>query len=238
MSSLDGRATLRAEITVPPSGAWYADLTLVAGVLPALGPATLTFMDLALPGAVTLAGYDIPDQPRVVVEGGAGWGRALPRAGSYQAPGGVQLLTVLRDLAGLATYPGGPATGEAYDAPADVRLPVYSWPASHRRLPVYGRTVLADLVERGQLATWRVHVGGVGDASNGRTRFDDWPAIGAADAAGVLLSPRDLERGMRRYGLATRAAPFLPGATADGITIRRAVFSETAKAAQVKVYDR
>lgn len=232
MSSLNGRATLRAEITVPPSGAAYADLTLVAGALPALGPATLTFYDLTFVGAVTRAGYDIPDQPRVVFETGAGWGRALPRTGSYQAPGGVQLLTVLRDLAGLATYPGGPATGEVYDIPADVRLPSYAWAKSHPRLPVYGRTVLADLVEHGHLATWRV------DPATGHTSFADWPAIGAADAAGVLLSPRNLERGMRRYGLATRAAAFLPGATADGITVRRAVFHETAKAAVVKVWDR
>jgi hypothetical protein len=233
VSTLDGRACLRTEITVPPSGAAYADITLVAGgALPALGPATLVFLDLTFRGAVTRVGEDDPGKPRVVFEVGAGWGRALPRAGSYKAPGGVSLLTVLRDLAGLATYPGGPATGEAYDAPADVTLPSYAWAASAPRLPVYGRTVLADLVTRGHLATWRV------DPSTGNTRFNEWPAIGAADAAGVLLSPRNLERGMRRYGLASRAAAFLPGATVEGVTVRRVIFHETAKAAVARCYDR
>lgn len=223
MSDLDGRKLVRLRyLTFPPAGGWEADVTLSDGGAPALGRATITIGDLPAAGCIVTTGIDAPDQPRVVIRGGAGWGATLPRAGNYKG-GSVRLSTVLRDLADLArTDPADASTAEPYDSPTDVILGAdYRWPLSTERAPVHARIVLAALILRGAIPTWRV-------ATNGRTRFDAWPSLPPADGAGRLQDPRNLARGVRRYALDTRAAAFLPGATVEEKTIRRVTFREDA----------
>lgn len=228
MSTLDAARVLRIRsLAIPPAGGWQCDLDLDATAVPALGAATLTVGDLVLPGTVTAAGAE--DNPtggariRVTAEGGAGWSRPLARAGRYEAPGGVQLLTVLRDLAELA--------GEPYTAPPDVLLPaVYRWPASTPREPMTGAHVLADLMRRGAIPTWRVEPG------TGRTRFDAWPAQGAADSSGRVVRRSLSDRGRRTVGLDTRVQAFLPGGTLEGAPIRRLLIVEDSSKLAGEVY--
>jgi len=228
VSTLDAARVLKIHVLhVPPAGGWYADLHLDATTLPALGAATLTVGDLSLVGTVTDSAFDDHPtggaKPRVVIEGGAGWARPLPREGRYEAAGGVRLLTVLRDLADLV--------GEPYDAPTDAPLPAsYRWPASTPREPVTGADVLADLMARGAIPTWRVEPGG-------RTRFDAWPSLGAADAFGRVMR-RNLARGRRTVGLDNRVAAFLPGSTLEGVATRRLIVRETASKLEAEVYER
>jgi hypothetical protein len=200
-----------------------ADVILERGAMPAPGPATLQIADLALVGKILpgRGGLDAPDQPHVVIAGGSGWDRLLTTAGSYTSSGNVRLTTVVRDLAELA--------GEAYDAPAEAKLPpTYEWTASAPRAPRRVRDVLADLVLRRAITTWRV-------SPTGRTRFDGWPLIGPADNAGRVTS-RGMARGVRYVGLDTRAAAFLPGGTLEGATIARVIYYETGGALSAEVW--
>lgn len=219
MSTLDSLRVLRIHsLVIPPAGGWTADIWLDATLLPALGTATLTVGDLVLPGTVVQSDMDDHPtggaRPRVTLHGGAGWRRPLARAGLYQSASGVRLLTVLRDLADLV--------GEAYTAPADFELPKeYRWPASTSREPVTGAHVLADLMRRGAIPTWRVEPG------TGKTRFDAWPSIGAADASGRVM-PRNLARGRRPVALDERVQAFLPGSTLEGVATRRLLIREDA----------
>ena len=226
MSTLGTQRILEVHsLLVPPSGGWIADVALDSTALPPLGSTALTIGDLQLVGAVTAAGYDDHPvggaRPRVIVEGGAGWGLVLARGGAYEAPEGVRLSTVLGDLAALV--------GEPYDAPDDVLLtPGYGWAIPTAHWPVTGRAVLADLVARGAVPTWRV-------APSGRTRFDGWPSSGAADGA-VRVTSRNLARARRHVACDQRVAALLPGATLEGVTIRRLLVRETASAITAEVY--
>lgn len=225
MSSLRGQRVSRVELHYPSSGAWRAEVTLERGKLPAAGPAELRVADLATQGRILpgIGGLDGPDLPSVVVQGGAGWDAPLTQAGAYGAPGGVCLSTVLRDVAALA--------GEPYDAPAEALLPAsYEWTESRRGAPRLIRSVLADLVIRGAIPTWRM-------APNGRTRFDAWPSIGEAIRR-EQVTERDLASGVRMVGLLDRAAAFLPGATVEGATIRRVIFLDTGSALTAEVWSR
>lgn len=225
MSTLRGQRIAKLELHIPSSGGWRAEVTLERGGIPAPGAAELRVADLVLQGKVlpARAGLDGPDQPSAVVQGGAGWSSLLTMGGAYSAPGGVRLSTVLRDIAALA--------GEPYDAPAEALLPdAYEWTASSTLAPRMIRSVLRDLMQRRAIPTWRV-------APSGRTRFDPWPAIGEA-LRHEQVTRRALAMGVRRVGLLDRAAAFLPGATCEGATIRRVIFTETASALSAEVWSR
>lgn len=223
MSNLGGQTIVAADVTIHPSGGCWGSLKLEQGSLPALGFTVLQLHDLAMVVSVVRRGYDAPATPRAVVMGGAGWRRLLPApGGGYGSPAGVKLSTVLFDLAGIA--------GEPYDAPADVSLgPGYGWDASDPRAAVRCRHVLADLIERGAIPTWRVTPGG-------RTRFDPWPALPAADQHVDLIGDRNLERGVRRFSVKGSAAALLPGASADGVTIARVLFTETSESLEARAW--
>lgn len=223
MSDLGGARVLEVHSGhVPPAGGFLFDLSLDATTLPALARTTLTIGDQSFVGTVTSAAFDDNPKggarPRVLFEGGAGWGISLPRLGQYGG-GPLRLSVVLRDLAGLV--------GEPYDAPADVLLPEsWGWPAG-----VKGWTVLADLQDRGAIPTWRV------DPTTGRTRFDAWPLTGPADATGRVMR-RNLSMGRRTVGLDSRVAAWLPGGTVEGVTIRRLRLRQTGSMLEVEVWER
>lgn len=226
MSTLRGLRVQRAEVHVPPSGAWRAWVTLPSGPTPPPGPALLQVADLALQGSVLAdrGGLDGPDLPSVVVAGGAGWERLLARPGVYASPAGIRLSTVLQDLAILA--------GEPFGAPAERLLGTrYEWTASLPGRPRRVRSVLADLVQRGAIPTWRI-------PPDGAARFDAWPAIGAADRFAGAVTARDLVRGIRNVGLTDKAAAFLPGATLEGATIQRVIFTDVAEELSAEVWSR
>jgi hypothetical protein len=225
VSDLSGTRVLEVHsLHVPPAGGWLADLSLDATALPPLAMATLTIGDLSLVGTVTSAAFDDHPlggaRPRVLLEGGAGWGKPLARLGQYGG-GPLRLSVVLRDLAGLV--------GEFYDPPADVLLPdSWGWPAGAR-----GWTVLADLRERGAISTWRV------DPATGHTVFTPWPSTGAADATGrIPPGGRNLTLGKRHVLLDSRVAAWLPGGTVEGVAIRRLRLWQTGSTLEAEVYER
>lgn len=225
MSTLRGLSLISATVTIPPAGGWFASCVISQGNAPDPGAADLVIGDLTLRGTIPegRAGVDTPDAPACIVIGGNGWNTLLAQEGAYNAPGGVRLSTVLRDLAALA--------GEAYVAPAEVRLPEsWGWPASSSAYPVRARSVLSALVKRGAIPTWRV------DPATGRTRFNEWPVIGACDGRAQIVN-RDLRRGIRYLALDGSVAAILPGATIEGATIRRVTITDNAGALKAETWD-
>jgi hypothetical protein len=208
MAFLGARSLMDFELAIPPSGGWMLRGHLESGAPPAPGAATVTIGDLVMPGSILpdRGGTDSPDQPAVVVAAGYGWRTVLPR-GDFASPTGVRLTTVLAALAAVC--------GEPYTVPPELKLPsAYGWAAGTR-----GRQVLAELVARGALPWWRV------DPATGRTTFTPWPALGAADAHGVILD-RDLVTGRRMVALSTSVRAWLPGATVQGVGIARVDITE------------
>ena len=226
MSTLAGRRVTDLEAHIPPAGGFLATGHLDSGPPLASGFATLTVGDLALVGTVlpNRGGLDSPERPSFVLRGGAGWATLLPAA-SWASPSKVRLSTVLSAL--------GQATGEAYDAPPEALLgSAYGWDAG-----TPADAVLADLVARGATPTWRVAPFVAGSTTlTGRTRFDAWPSLPAADAKGTVMDPR-LIRGAREVGLTTNVFAFLPGATLKGATVARLTLREQNEELRAVVYD-
>lgn len=225
MSTLAGLPVIRGETTIPPSGGWFGTYLLNSSTLPALGPTALVIHDLVLVGRIIRR--DFADHPggalvTATVQGGAGWRLPVTRAGTYASSGGVRLSTVLRDLAAMAD--------ESYTAPAEVTLgTAYTWQAHTPTSPVHGADILADLVWRRFVATWRV------EPFTGLTRFDAWPSLGRADGRGRIVA-RDLARGRRTIGLDVAVRACLPGATIEDALITRTVLQETASDLRAHVY--
>jgi len=218
MSLLGARRCTELTIPLPPFGAWIGDAVLDSGDPPNPGPATLTIGDLVLSCTILSkrGGLDSPDRPHVMLTGGAGWLAKLP-AGAFESSGGVRLSTVLGALAGL--------TGERLRPFAEGKLPPdYGWAAGDT-----GADVLADLVRRGALPTWRI-------TSKGFTAFSPWPSTGAADAFGVI-EDRDLARGVRYVRLSDRIAAWLPGATVQGTKISRIILTEREQETRVQTWE-
>lgn len=223
--SLLGKAPIaKLECHIPAAGGWRATATLAGGAVPALGATTLTIgTDLVLTGTIVDADEDAPGRPNVIVYGGAGWRLPVARGESWQSSGGVRLKTVLTALQR--------ATGEPLAMPTDVSLGEdFGWPMASPFAPFPYGDVLGILVRRRAVATWRV-------APNGDTRFDPWPSLGAADAKGRLLR-RNLDVGLRVYGLDARAAAFLPGSTVEGITTARITYREDAGKLEAETWER
>lgn len=227
MSTLGDLRVLVADVSIPPSGGWFGTVSLDASTLPPLGATTLTIGDLQLRGAIIRTDWDDVrngGRPIATVRGGAGWRLPVARAGVYASDGGVKLSTVIADLAKM--------TGENCATPSEMSLGVaFSWPAHRPLAPVHGAHVLADLVDRGYLPTWRV------DVATGQTVWSAWPAGAAADGRG-RITDRARDRGRRTVGLDVQVAAFLPGATLEGITIARTVLRASASELHAEVYDR
>lgn len=227
MSTLGAARVLVADVMIPPSGAWWGTVSLDASSLPPLGRTSLTIGDLVLVGSVVRVDWD--DQvnggrPIATVRGGEGWGRPVTRAGSYSSSGGVKLSTVIQDLATM--------TGEPCGALVDVSLgQSFAWPAHAPFAPFHASDVLADLVRRRFLPTWRV------EPFSGRTVWSAWPTLTFADGKGRITS-RARDRGRRTVGLDVQVAAFLPGATLEGVAIARTLLHAEAEDLRAEVYDR
>jgi hypothetical protein len=221
MALLNGARVMDLELTFPPAGGWLCSLHLQSGPVPAAGAAALVVGDLTLPGAIVpgRVGLDAPDRPAAVVAGGYGWRTRLPSpGGAFESPGQVRLSTVLAAL--------GKACDELYDAPPEQRLGKrYGWTAGTR-----GRAVLAELVARRAIPTWRV------EPTTGRTVFTLWPTLPAADRFGVV-EPRRIASGAWHVALDRSASAWLPGASVGGIAIARTVFSEANGELKATVYE-
>jgi hypothetical protein len=219
VSLLGSRRVTDLAVQIPPAGGWVATGHLDSGKPPDPGPATLTIGDLSLSGVVQAGrgGLDAPDRPAFLLAGGAGWRTLLPApGGAYASPSGVRLSTVLADLAR--------ACGEAYDAPPEALLgPSYGWDAG-----TPADAVLADLIARGAIPTWRV-------LPSGRTSFTPWPSLPAADSRGTV-EDRELVRGARSVALTTWVAAWLPGATVQADTIVRTIFKEDGEQLRATVF--
>ena len=221
-SSLGGVPLTKLYCHVPPSGAWWAEVAFASGQAPAIGPATLTVLDLALVGKVVRSGEDAPGEPWAIVRGAAGLWEPLLRGESWQSDEGVRLKTVLTVLAR--------ATGETLTLPTDANLgEAYGWPSAGPQTPSTGLRVLDDVVRRGAVPTWRVEPAGA-------VRFDAWPASDVADARG-RVSARRLAFGRRQVGLDNAARAFLPGAILEGVPVVRVTFREHAGEAQAEVWE-
>lgn len=98
--SLNGRRVIAADVRLPPSGVWTADLDLDEAAAPLTGAAVVQLGALTLRGTVdpTHSG-EFADARRVRVLGGAGgWGKELPPR-SYHNDAGVKRSTILQDAA-------------------------------------------------------------------------------------------------------------------------------------------
>lgn len=221
MAALNARRVSDLQVTILPDGGCLGWLHAVGGEPPTPGAATLTIGDLPLVVTVLAdrGGTDAPAYPAVAIASGYGWRTRLPAPGGrFASPGGVRLSTVLAALSGLV--------GEAYDVPAEAKLgPAYSWDAGTR-----GRAVLADLVARGAIQTWRVN------PLTGRTRFDAWPTLPAADARGTITH-RDLVHGVRYVKVVDSVRAWLPGATVQGARIARTIIREKDSETSLEVWE-
>lgn len=209
MSTLADLPIERVELTMPRYGAWRADVTLSSGTPPS-GQVTLVIAKLELVGAVTRAGLDSADCPRLVVVGAPGWGRTLEKPLSYQSDAGVRLKTVLRDLAKLADE----TIVQPDDAPIGQHFEAIPTRAVETRL----RDVLSALHRVGHVPRWRVDPDGV-------TRFGARTGEDVTDKVRVLR--RNAGLGMRRLS-SESAADFLPGNEVEGEAIERVTIYETA----------
>ncbi len=202
MSDVNGQLADRVVVNVPRYGLWRASVWLSSGTAPT-GSVTLTVGGLEFVGTVDGGGEDTADRPSLTIVGGLGWEAPLADPMSYQSPAGVQLSTVLRDLATRA--------GEPIELPADRSLG-----SNFEALPSLGqqlllRDVLDGLRRTGKLGPWRVDPDGV-------MRFGERTGVEVASRATEMR--RNAALGMRVLGI-DKAAPFMPGNTVDGATIDR-----------------
>ncbi len=97
-SSLNGQRVVSANISIPYYGAWVADVVLSVSTAIPTGLVTLVFADVTLIGTVYRQFSFTGARSARIVGGYAGWQKTVgPRA--YQSAGGVNVSTVLGDLA-------------------------------------------------------------------------------------------------------------------------------------------
>lgn len=145
-------------LLIPLVGAWTADVALAGQDPLDPGPATFVIGNLTLQGTVYRSSVYGGQTHARLVGGAGGWRLPAPAQG-YGNPNGIQLSTVLGDVAA--------ATGESIVIAADVNIGTayarVAFPAS------VASDVLWGLVGQGYIPSWRVDIDGI-------TRTDPWPA--------------------------------------------------------------
>jgi hypothetical protein len=228
MSTLGTLRISASTTSIPEYGTARADVLLEAGMVPSVGPATLTLADLSMRGTIVTADLDAPDLPRAVWVNGAGWDLPLPGR-SYGTDAGVRLSTVLKDLIAdvkTAAMAEGFAT-EFFDAasmPADRQLEKLDL----RPAGSTGRDMLGMLHRVGIVPPWWV-------ASDGSTHFGPRPSGPGTGRATVIR--RNAALGMRYFGLDSPAG-WLPGTSLESVITRRLVIHERASSLTANAYSR
>lgn len=156
-ASVNGLQVVSGSLMIPLVGVWTADLQL-AGQDPVEGPATVVIGNLTLQGtAYRSAAYGGSTSVRLI--GGAGGWRLPVAPQGYGNPGGIQLSTVLGDVAA--------ATGESIIVASDVNIGTafarVAFPTS------VASDVLWQMVAQQFIPSWRVDPDGI-------TQTDAWPA--------------------------------------------------------------
>ena len=219
MSTIGTQRIARVNLSMPYYGTARADVIPENGDAPAVGPSTLTIVDLALVGGILRADIDAPEKPHAIWVSGPGWD--LPLAGrSYKAS--VQLKTILADLLSDVS---AACTKEGYAAESYAAMPAnatiagcsgYVRLASTSKAQRTGRMTLASLWRAGLIPAWWI-------APDGSTHFDSRPS-------GVSVGRNDIMRrnaaaGMRWLGCDSPVG-FLPGTTLEGVMTSRLVVKE------------
>lgn len=228
-ATVNGINIVDGEIHLPRHGSAWADVELDAGDA-LTDPITLVIADLTLALDVERGGVSA-GIARYLLRGGLAWEREVkPR--SYQSDRGVQLRTVIADLArdvGLRPEPGQGATGRGV-----VRLPpdrtigtAYARPGSGEspagRRVVRGRDVLSD---RKLALAWWIE-------PDGSTRFGTRSP--GEVAAEHRIIKRNLAHGIRVVGTESPAA-FVPGMVFDGEAIDAVVIRIAARDFTLETY--
>lgn len=119
-ATLEGYTVTRATVTIPASGAWWAEVAVDVET-ELVGAATLRVGDLDLVGTLRPGGGGFGGASSYRLEAGAGsWGRVLPARG-YRGGAPVKLSTVLADLAGAVGETVAPGFADADLGTAYVR---------------------------------------------------------------------------------------------------------------------
>jgi hypothetical protein len=157
-ATANGLPVIGGSLLIPLVGAWTADLVLAGQDPLPVGPATVVIGNLTLQGTVYRSAVYGGQVKARLVAGAGGWRNPVPPQG-YGNPGGIQLSTVLGDVA--------VATGESIIVAADVNIGTayarVAFPSS------VASDVLWQMVAQGFIPSWRVDVDGI-------TRTDAWPA--------------------------------------------------------------
>lgn len=225
MSTLGGITIQTVELHIPRWGGARARIETADGAVP-VGPATLIVGNLSLVGNVVpeRAGENAASSWVGIWESGFAWQTILVGRTAYQNDDGVQLKSILTDLARECGR-------VAIEQPTN--RSVGAWWVRKRlgpdRKSRTGADELAELGRAGYLpGPWWADV-------DGTTRFGGRTA-GAVTVEARLLG-RDLDAGRREIGTESPAA-FLPGGSYDGATIGRVVIRERNAELRVETWAR
>lgn len=162
-ASCAGQQIVAGELTIPLIGAWVADFTL-ASQQQVSGPVEVVIGNLTLQGTVYRSEF-YGGQVRARVVGGAGgWRTQIPAQG-YGNGNGLQLSTVLNDLAS--------AVGERMNVVADTNI------GNAFARVAFGTSVASDvlwqMLQLGFITGWYVDPAGV-------TQAGPWPSTSVSSA--------------------------------------------------------
>jgi hypothetical protein len=144
MADVNGRQAIELRLSLPRTGAWWADV-LLEGDAELTGAVTLTLSDLVLSGTAFRAKPYAGSTRARLVAGNGGWGRTVKERG-YQSPSGLQLAPILgdaaRDVGERMGTVASATVGTAYGRTRAAASQVF---ALLRALPGYARWWVDDL---------------------------------------------------------------------------------------------
>jgi hypothetical protein len=201
-ASISGEPVAYVMAHVPRYGAWLSEVECT-GPLELSGVVTITIGDLSMVGTIIEGGVD-NGVGRYRIVGGNEWNTIVP-ALSYQSDTGVQLQTVIKDLArecgAGVVLPSDQLLGETFVHAAGI-----------------ARQALATIRDLFGVPWW--------PDVDGKTVFG--PREYAAIGFDVVVSKRNMTHGIAYISPET-FLPFLPGCIFEGKIVRRTIFRARAK---------